>query len=154
MPRHVPPRRLRARGALAGREAALAAGFRDVGVISAPPTDEEGTTDPAPAWTVHSRRPRPRRAFVDLQNDTTAADLDLAVREGFESIEHIKRYTLLGFGTDQGKTGNVNGMALAAGALGRSPAAVGTTTFRPPIPRSPSGRRPVSRPASSTTRSG
>ena len=119
-------------GALAGREAALAAGFRDVGVISAPPTDEEGTTDPAPAWTVHSRRPRPRRAFVDLQNDTTAADIDLAVREGFESIEHIKRYTLLGFGTDQGKTGNVNGMALAAGALGRSPAAVGTTTFRPP----------------------
>ena len=119
-------------GAQAGREAALAAGFRDVGVISAPQTDEEGVTDSAPSWTVHSRRPRPRRAFVDLQNDTTAADLDLAVREGFESIEHIKRYTLLGFGTDQGKTGNVTGMALAARALGRSPAEVGTTTFRPP----------------------
>ena len=121
-------------GAQAGREAALAAGFRDVGVISAPPTDEEGGTDPAPAWAVPapSRRRRPRRAFVDFQNDTTAADLELAVREGFESIEHIKRYTLLGFGTDQGKTGNVNGMVLAARALGRSPAEVGTTTFRPP----------------------
>ena len=83
-------------------------------------------------WAVHSRRARPRKAFVDFQNDTTAADLDLAVREGFESIEHIKRYTLLGFGTDQGKTGNVNGMAIAAGALGRSPGEVGTTTFRPP----------------------
>ena len=119
-------------GAQAGREAALAAGFRDVGVISAPETDEEGGTDPDPRWTVHSRRARPRRAFVDLQNDTTAADLELAVSEGFESIEHIKRYTLLGFGTDQGKTGNVTGMVLAAGALGRSPAQVGTTTFRPP----------------------
>ena len=119
-------------GAQAGREAALAAGFRDVGVISAPETDEEGATGPAPAWIVHSRRSRPRRAFVDFQNDTTAADLDLAVREGFESIEHIKRYTLLGFGTDQGRTGNVNGMAIAARALGRSPGEVGTTTFRPP----------------------
>ena len=119
-------------GAQAGREAALAAGFRDVGVISAPETDEEGGTDSDSAWTVHSRRPRPRHAFVDLQNDTTASDLELAVREGFESIEHIKRYTLLGFGTDQGKTGNVTGMAIAAGALDRSPAEVGTTTFRPP----------------------
>ena len=73
-----------------------------------------------------------RKAFVDLQNDTTAADLDLAVREGLESIEHVKRYTLLGFGTDQGKLGNVTGMAITAGALGRSPAEIGTTTFRPP----------------------
>ena len=119
-------------GAQAGREAALAVGFRDVGVISAPETDDEGGTDPDSAWTVHSRRPRPRHAFVDLQNDTTFCDLDLAVKEGFESIEHIKRYTLLGFGTDQGKTGNVTGMAIAAGALGRSPSEVGTTTFRPP----------------------
>ena len=119
-------------GARAGREAALAAGFRDVGVISAPDTDDEDAAKPAPSWVVHSRRPRARRAFVDFQNDTTVGDLDLAVREGLESIEHIKRYTLLGFGTEQGKTGNVNGMAIAAAALGRTPGEVGTTTFRPP----------------------
>ncbi len=119
-------------GAEAGREAAIAAGFRDVGVISAPETDEEGETDCGPAWTVHSLRARPRMAFVDFQNDTTAADLELAVAEGLESIEHIKRYTLLGFGTDQGKLGNVTGMAVAAAALGRAPGAVGTTAFRPP----------------------
>ena len=117
-------------GAQAGREAALAAGFRDVGVISAPETDDEGTTQPAPVWSVQSRRPR--QAFVDLQNDTTVADLELAVQEGLESIEHIKRYTLLGFGTDQGKTGNVTGAALVTRALGRTPGEMGTTTFRPP----------------------
>ena len=119
-------------GAEAGREAALASGFRDVGVISAPQTDEEGRTEPAPVWMAHPGRRPPRRAFVDFQNDTTAADLELAVREGFESIEHVKRYTLLGFGTDQGKLGNVTGMALVARALGRPAAEVGATTFRPP----------------------
>ena len=72
------------------------------------------------------------KAFVDLQNDTAAADLQLAVREGYESIEHVKRYTALGFGTDQGKLGNINGMGIVAESLGVSPADVGTTTFRPP----------------------
>ena len=119
-------------GAQAGREAALAAGFRDVGVISAPETDEEGGTSPAPAALALPRGRTSRKAFVDFYYDTTAADLGLAVREGFESIEHIKRYTLLGFGADQGKLGNVTGMAVAAEALGRPPGEVGTTTFRPP----------------------
>ena len=77
-----------------------------------------GRTEPAPVWMVHPARRPPRRAFVDFQNDTTAADLDLAVREGFESIEHVKRYTLLGFGTDQGKLGNVTGMAVVAAPSG------------------------------------
>ncbi len=72
------------------------------------------------------------KQFVDLQNDTTAADIELAAREGYRSIEHVKRYTALGFGTDQGKLGNVNGMAILAAALGNEPAATGTTTFRPP----------------------
>ena len=61
----------------------------------------------------------------------TAADILLAVREGFEAIEHIKRNTALGFGTDQGKTGNINGMGIAAQALGVAIGQVGTTTFRP-----------------------
>ncbi|NIF20406.1 sarcosine oxidase subunit alpha family protein [Candidatus Pantoea multigeneris] len=74
---------------------------------------------------------RAPKQFVDLQNDVTAASIELATREGFESIEHIKRYTVMGFGTDQGKLGNINGMAIAARCLGRTIADTGTTTFRP-----------------------
>ena len=72
-----------------------------------------------------------KKAFVDFQNDVTAADIHLAVRENYRSIEHIKRYTALGFGTDQGKLSNVNGFAIAADALGKSIPEVGTTTYRP-----------------------
>ncbi len=74
---------------------------------------------------------RAPKQFVDLQNDVTAAGIELATREGFESIEHVKRYTAMGFGTDQGKLGNINGMAIAARCLGRSIPEVGTTVFRP-----------------------
>ena len=66
-----------------------------------------------------------------MQNDVTAADILLAAREGYQSIEHVKRYTALGFGTDQGKLGNVNGIAILANALGHDIASTGTTTFRP-----------------------
>jgi sarcosine oxidase subunit alpha len=71
------------------------------------------------------------KAFVDFQNDVTAADIALAVRENYHSIEHVKRYTALGFGTDQGKLSNVNGVLLTARALGRPVEEVGTTTYRP-----------------------
>ncbi len=71
------------------------------------------------------------KQFVDYQNDTTAADIALAAREGYRSIEHVKRYTALGFGTDQGKLGNINGMAILAETLGQDLASTGTTTFRP-----------------------
>lgn len=74
---------------------------------------------------------RAPRQFVDLQNDVTAAAIEIATREGFESIEHVKRYTAMGFGTDQGKLGNINGMAIAARCLGRTIPEVGTTVFRP-----------------------
>jgi len=74
---------------------------------------------------------RAPKQFVDLQNDVTAAGIELATQEGFESIEHVKRYTAMGFGTDQGKLGNINGMAIAARCLGRSIPEVGTTVFRP-----------------------
>ncbi len=84
-------------------------------------------------WLVPHALPPSRapKQFVDFQNDVTAADILLAVREGFESIEHVKRYTALGFGTDQGKTGNINGMGITAQAIGKPIPAVGTTTFRP-----------------------
>ncbi|KQT87482.1 sarcosine oxidase subunit alpha family protein [Aurantimonas sp. Leaf443] len=72
------------------------------------------------------------KAFVDFQNDVTAKDIRLAVREGFESIEHVKRYTTTGMATDQGKTSNMNAMGLVAGLLDRPLPSVGTTTFRPP----------------------
>nr|WP_246312664.1 sarcosine oxidase subunit alpha family protein [Aquabacterium terrae] len=70
-------------------------------------------------------------AFVDYQNDVTAADIVLAVRENWQSIEHVKRYTALGFGTDQGKLSNINGVAITARTLRRPVAEVGTTTYRP-----------------------
>jgi sarcosine oxidase, subunit alpha len=72
------------------------------------------------------------KAFVDLQNDVTAADIALAAREGMVSVEHLKRYTTAGMATDQGKTANVAAIALLAAATGRAPQAVGHTTFRPP----------------------
>ncbi len=78
------------------------------------------------------RDPASFKAFVDLQNDVTARDIRLAVREGFRSIEHIKRYTTNGMATDQGKTSNLNGLQVAAGALGNTAPQVGLTTFRPP----------------------
>ena len=74
---------------------------------------------------------RAPKKFVDLQNDVTAAGIEMATREGFESIEHVKRYTALGFGTDQGKTSNVNGIAIVANALNQTIAETGTTIFRP-----------------------
>jgi sarcosine oxidase subunit alpha len=80
---------------------------------------------PLPA---HTRLKR----FVDLQNDVTAEDVALAAREGYASVEHLKRYTTLGMGTDQGRTSNVNGLAILAGLLGEEVGRVGTTTFRPP----------------------
>jgi sarcosine oxidase subunit alpha len=72
------------------------------------------------------------RAFVDFQNDVTAKDLKLAMREGFESIEHVKRYTTTGMATDQGKTSNMNALGIVSEGLKRPLPSIGTTTFRPP----------------------
>jgi sarcosine oxidase, subunit alpha len=72
------------------------------------------------------------KAFVDFQNDVTAKDIKLAVREGFRSIEHIKRYTTNGMATDQGKTSNLNGLQIASTALGKPVTDIGLTSFRPP----------------------
>lgn len=75
---------------------------------------------------------RPGKAFVDLQHDVTAADIELAARENYRSVEHLKRYTTTGMGTDQGKTSNINALVQMGVATGRTPDAVGTTKFRPP----------------------
>ncbi len=70
--------------------------------------------------------------FIDFQNDVTAADLELAQREGYESVEHTKRYTTYGMATDQGKTSNINGLGVLSEATGKAIPEIGTTTFRPP----------------------
>ena len=72
------------------------------------------------------------KSFIDPQHDVTCEDIRLAHQEGFVSVEHLKRYTTLGMATDQGKMGNIIGLALMAEALGREIPEVGTTTFRPP----------------------
>jgi heterotetrameric sarcosine oxidase alpha subunit len=80
-------------------------------------------------WHVGGHR---KKAFVDFQHDVTDTDIDLAAREGFVSIEHLKRYTTLGMATDQGKTSQLNGHALLAAATGKSIAEAGTILSRPP----------------------
>jgi len=72
------------------------------------------------------------KAFVDFQHDVTDKDIGLAAREGFVSIEHLKRYTTLGMATDQGKTSQLNGHVLLAAATGKSIAETGTILSRAP----------------------
>ncbi len=82
----------------------------------------------APVWEVPGRG----KKFVDFANDVTARDIAIAASENYVSVEHLKRYTTLGMGPDQGKTSNVNGLAILGALTGRGPQAVGTTRFRPP----------------------
>jgi sarcosine oxidase subunit alpha len=79
------------------------------------------------------RAGRRSKVFLDFQNDVTASDVALAHEEGYESVEHLKRYTTLGMGTDQGKTSNIAAAQLMADLMGVDVAASGTTTYRPPF---------------------
>ena len=121
-------------GFAAGAKAVQELGLGDGSLPGEMPVTEDTQETPAmelyhiPHLQPTSRAPK---QFVDFQNDVTAAAVELATREGFESIEHVKRYTALGFGTDQGKLGNINGMAITAKALGKTIAETGTTVFRP-----------------------
>ena len=72
------------------------------------------------------------KMWLDPQNDVKVSDVQLAAREGYESVEHTKRYTTLGMATDQGKLSNINGLAILSGALNQPIPQTGTTTFRPP----------------------
>ena len=72
------------------------------------------------------------KAFIDLQSDVTVKDVKTAHEEGYVSVEHLKRYTTLGMGTDQGKTSNINALAIMAGLRDVPITQAGTTTFRPP----------------------
>jgi methylglutamate dehydrogenase subunit C len=117
-------------GLRAGAEAAAAGGFPAADLPPPPPAEDElPEAALQPLWWVRGGR---GKAFVDFQNDVTAADLRLAVREGYVAAEHAKRYTTLGMATDQGKIANVNGLAILAEARGDPIPEVGVTTFRPP----------------------
>ena len=125
-------------GLRAALEQGWRAGSRACAVLGflAPATDvpecpRDWPLDIEPCWEIPSDRPR-AKAFVDLQNDVTAADIRLAEQEGFRSVEHVKRYTTAGMGTDQGKLGNVNAIGILSETLLEAPGAVGTTTYRPP----------------------
>ena len=114
----------------AGVEACRALG------LAAPGAELPGCSDEAPLEIeAHWESPPPggrHKAFVDLQNDVTSEDIRQSVREGFRSVEHVKRYTTAGMGTDQGKLGNANVIGILSHALSCAPEAVGTTTYRPP----------------------
>lgn len=119
--------------AKAGRAAARDLGF-EVAATDAPEVDEPAMAPIRPLWFAPSvgRYAHGSKHFLDYQNDVTAADVELAAREGYESVEHAKRYTTLGMATDQGKLSNINGLAILANSLNAPIPEVGTTTFRPP----------------------
>ncbi|SMX22549.1 sarcosine oxidase subunit alpha family protein [Boseongicola aestuarii] len=97
-------------------------------------SDEDFAT--APIWHINKGK---QRAWVDLQNDVTTKDVTQSHREGFRSVEHLKRYTTLGMATDQGKTSNMLGLAVMAEASGKTIPETGTTIFRPPYSPVPIG---------------
>jgi methylglutamate dehydrogenase subunit C len=114
-------------GGLAARSLVGALGLK---AINDPlPTADDEDFEVLPFWHVADSI---QKAFVDFQNDVTAGDVMLAAREGFRSVEHLKRYTTLGMATDQGRTANVVGLAMMAALTGRSIPTSGTTTYRSP----------------------
>ena len=113
-----------------GHDAAMALG----GSGQAATADAQDTAPIRPVWIMPDGAPYGLRskAWLDFQNDVKVTDVQLAAQEGFESVEHAKRYTTLGMATDQGKLSNINGLAVLANARSSDIPSVGTTTFRPP----------------------
>ncbi|MGI9381604.1 MAG: 2Fe-2S iron-sulfur cluster-binding protein, partial [Methyloligellaceae bacterium] len=126
-----------AEGARAGADAASDAGFNS-DPVETPKVAAPDLPDVALSvmWQVPGKL---TKAFVDLQDDVTARDLALAVQEGYRSVEHAKRYTTTGMGTDQGKTVNMNAFGILSDALGQAIPEVGVTTFRQPYKPVPLG---------------
>ncbi len=113
-------------GAAAGALAAQAAGFA---ASASPPKSSQALAGLSPFWRSRGSR---GKAFVDFQNDVTDKDVELAAREGFRSLEHLKRYTTLGMATDQGKSGAIIGQALMAELTGRPMSQAGAPIARRP----------------------
>tara|TARA_B100000686_G_scaffold77510_1_gene83565 strand:- start:4 stop:2085 length:2082 start_codon:yes stop_codon:yes gene_type:complete len=100
--------------------------------LSIPHSNEKKYGEHDKFWCMPLPKNKNYKRFVDLQNDVAVSDIELAVREGFRSIEHVKRYTTLGMATDQGKTSNLNGLQLVSNIENKIIPEVGHTTFRPP----------------------
>ncbi|MBO9405861.1 sarcosine oxidase subunit alpha family protein [Shimia sp. R9_1] len=117
----------------AGVAAAAATGF-DGGAAEAPKGETTAEAAMQAVWLMpQGAGPKLRmKAWLDYQNDVKVSDVRLAAQEGYESVEHTKRYTTLGMATDQGKLSNINGLAVLSDALNQPIPATGTTTFRPP----------------------
>ncbi|MBZ8119799.1 sarcosine oxidase subunit alpha family protein [Roseovarius sp. LXJ103] len=117
----------------AGHDAAAAAGHA-AKASAAPKTVAPDEAPLTPVWMMPQGAGYAKRskAWLDYQNDVKVSDVQLAAQEGFESVEHAKRYTTLGMATDQGKLSNINGLAILSDALNQPIPQTGTTTFRPP----------------------
>ena len=100
--------------------------------ISVPQVTEKKSTQHDKFWCVPLPKGKKYKRFLDFQNDVAVTDIELALREGYRSIEHVKRYTTLGMATDQGKTSNLNGLQLVSNVENKIIPEVGHTTFRPP----------------------
>jgi len=100
--------------------------------VSIPQVSEKNYTSHDKFWCVPLPDKKHYKRFLDFQNDVTVSDIELALREGYRSIEHVKRYTTLGMATDQGKTSNLNGLQLVSDVENKIVPSVGHTTFRPP----------------------
>ena len=100
--------------------------------ISVPQVTEKKSTQHDKFWCVPLPKGKKYKRFLDFQNDVVVTDIELALREGYRSIEHVKRYTTLGMATDQGKTSNLNGLQLVSNIENKIVPEVGHTTFRPP----------------------
>ncbi|MEO0486062.1 MAG: sarcosine oxidase subunit alpha family protein [Pseudomonadota bacterium] len=123
-----------ASGALATADVLADAHAKAGGQGAAPAAPEPAAAPMEPVWMMPQGAGYALRskAWLDFQNDVKVSDVQLAAQEGFESVEHAKRYTTLGMATDQGKLSNINGLAVLAKELGTDIPSVGTTTFRPP----------------------
>ena len=97
-----------------------------------PTSNERSYSQHDKFWCMPLPKNKHYKRCVDFQNDVYVSDIELAVREGFRSIEHVKRYTTLGMATDQGKTSNLNGLQLVSNIENKVVPEVGHTTFRPP----------------------
>ena len=100
--------------------------------ISVPSVVEKKHTNHDKFWCVPLPEGKNYKRFLDFQNDVSVTDVELALKEGYRSIEHVKRYTTLGMATDQGKTSNLNGLQLVSDVENKVVPQVGHTTFRPP----------------------
>jgi len=100
--------------------------------VSVPQVVEKKSTQHDKFWCVPLPKGKKYKRFLDFQNDVAVTDIELALREGYRSIEHVKRYTTLGMATDQGKTSNLNGLQLVSNVENKIVPEVGHTTFRPP----------------------